>query len=179
MTAGSRGRSHSLNATQLRGAHGNGPVLITGGAGFIGTNLAARLLEEGQRVLAYDNLSRPGVERNLQWLRTRYGDLLQVEIADVRDRERIAAAVAKASQVFHLAAQVAVTTSLHDPREDFDINLGGTLNVLEAMRVLEQPPSLLFTSTNKVYGALDDVTLSNRHRSCSLPPTRSTARSMT
>jgi CDP-paratose 2-epimerase len=159
MTAGSRGRSHSSGATRLRGAHGNGPVLITGGAGFIGTNLAARLLEEGRRVLVYDNLSRPGVERNLQWLRTNYGDLLQVEIADVRDRERIAAAVAGASQVFHLAAQVAVTTSLYEPREDFDINLGGTLNVLEAMRVLDQPPSLLFASTNKVYGALDDVTL--------------------
>lgn len=144
------------------GRRATAPVLITGGAGFIGTNLAARLLAGGQRVLVYDNLSRPGVERNLHWLRDMYGDRLQVEIADVRDRERVAAAVAQASQVFHLAAQVAVTTSLGDPREDFDINLGGTLNVLEAMRALEHPPSLLFTSTNKVYGALDDVALHAR-----------------
>lgn len=143
----------------MRSSRGDGPVLITGGAGFIGTNLAAQLLEDGRRVLVYDNLSRPGVERNLQWLRAHYGDLLQVEIADVRDRERVAKTVSQASQVFHLAAQVAVTTSLHDPRDDFDTNLGGTLNVLEAMRMLDRPPSLVFTSTNKVYGALDDVTL--------------------
>jgi len=143
----------------MRAPRDNGPVLITGGAGFIGTNLAARLLGSGQRVVVYDNLSRPGVERNLEWLRAHHGDLLQVEIADVRDRGCVAAAVAKASQVFHLAAQVAVTTSLHDPLEDFAINLGGTLNVLEAMRVLERPPPLVFTSTNTVYGALDDVAL--------------------
>ena len=133
------------------------PVLITGGAGFIGTNLAARLLEEGRRVLLFDNLSRPGVERNLRWLRARHGERLQVEVADVRDAQRVRAAVAQASQVFHLAAQVAVTSSLVDPREDFEINLGGTLNVLEAMRGLDAPPSLLFTSTNKVYGALEDL----------------------
>ncbi|WP_434211822.1 SDR family NAD(P)-dependent oxidoreductase [[Pseudomonas] boreopolis] len=135
------------------------PVLITGGAGFIGTNLANRLLEQDRRVLVYDNLSRAGVERNLQWLRARHGERLQVEVADVRDRERVRAAVAQAGQVFHLAAQVAVTSSLADPREDFDINLGGTLNVLEAMRALDDPPSLLFTSTNKVYGALDDIAM--------------------
>ena len=136
-----------------------GPVLITGGAGFIGTNLAARLLDDGRQVLVYDNLSRPGVERNLAWLRERHPQQLQVVIADIRDRERVRDAVAGASQVFHLAAQVAVTSSLDDPREDFETNLGGTLNVLEAMRALEQPPSLLFTSTNKVYGGLDDVAL--------------------
>ena len=133
------------------------PVLITGGAGFIGTNLARRLLKGGGRVLVYDNLSRPGVERNLQWLRARHGDRLQVEIADIRDRDRVRAAVAQAGQVFHLAAQVAVTSSLVDPREDFEINLGGTLNVLEALRCLDEPPPLLFTSTNKVYGALDQI----------------------
>jgi CDP-paratose 2-epimerase len=159
MTGAARGRSYPSSAARMRSSRRNGPVLITGGAGFIGTNLAARLLGDGQRVLVFDNLSRPGVEQNLQWLRAHYGDLLQVEIADVRDRERVADAVAQVSQVFHLAAQVAVTTSLHDPRDDFDTNLGGTLNVLEAMRLLENPPPLLFTSTNKVYGALDDVTL--------------------
>ena len=159
MTAAMRGATDSAGAVRTRPSRTTAPVLITGGAGFIGTNLAARLLAGGRRVLVYDNLSRPGVERNLQWLRAGYGDLLQLEIADIRDRERVAAAVARASQVFHLAAQVAVTTSLGNPREDFDINLGGTLNVLEAMRSLEHPPPLVFTSTNKVYGALDDVAL--------------------
>ncbi|HVJ39420.1 MAG TPA: SDR family NAD(P)-dependent oxidoreductase [Stenotrophomonas sp.] len=135
------------------------PALITGGAGFIGTNLAHRLLEDGRRVIVYDNLSRAGVTRNLQWLRARHGEQLQVEVADIRDAERVRAAVAQAGQVFHLAAQVAVTSSLVEPREDFEINLGGTLNVLEAMRGLDTPPSLLFTSTNKVYGALEDVAM--------------------
>jgi CDP-paratose 2-epimerase len=135
------------------------PVLITGGAGFIGTNLAARLLESGRHVLILDNLSRAGVERNLRWLREQYPDRLQVEIADVRDHHSVRAAVSRCSQVFHFAAQVAVTSSLEDPRTDFDINLHGTLNVLEAMRSVRRPPPLVFTSTNKVYGALDDVAL--------------------
>lgn len=135
------------------------PVLITGGAGFIGTNLAARLLESGRQVLIFDNLSRAGVERNLRWLREQYPDRVQVEIADVRDYHLVRAAVSRCSQVFHFAAQVAVTSSLEDPRTDFDINLHGTLNVLEAIRSARRPPSLVFTSTNKVYGALDDVAL--------------------
>lgn len=134
-------------------------TLITGGAGFIGTNLAARLLADGRRVLVYDNLARAGVERNLHWLRAQFGERLQVEIADTRDAERLAAAVARASEVFHFAAQVAVTSSLVDPLADFEVNLRGTLNLLEAIRVARRPPPLLFTSTNKVYGALDDVAL--------------------
>lgn len=134
-------------------------VLITGGAGFIGTNLAARLLADGRRVLLYDSLARPGVERNLHWLRGRFGERLQVEIADTRDAERLAAAVARAGEVFHFAAQVAVTSSLVDPVADFDVNLRGTLNLLEAIRAARRPPPLVFTSTNKVYGALDDVEL--------------------
>ncbi|HEY0179086.1 MAG TPA: NAD-dependent epimerase/dehydratase family protein, partial [Dokdonella sp.] len=139
---------------------GDAPVLITGGAGFVGTNLAARLLGDGRRVLVYDDLSRRGVERNLEWLRARYGeDRLEVEIADVRDAERLARAVARAAQVFHFAAQVAVTSSLEDPVADFEINVRGTLNLLEALRALDRPPPLVFTSTNKVYGALDDVAL--------------------
>lgn len=156
LTARERLASHGATVRRPRNA---GPVLITGGAGFIGCNLALRLLADGHRVLIYDNLSRSGAERNLRWLRERHGDRLRVDIADVRDRKRVSAAVARASQVFHLAAQVAVTSSLQDPREDFDINLGGTLNVLEAMRSLDSPPSLVFTSTNKVYGALEDVAL--------------------
>jgi CDP-paratose 2-epimerase len=140
-------------------------VLITGGAGFIGTNLAHRLLSAGNPVLIYDDLSRPGVERNLTWLREEHGELLRVEIADVRNRQTLRPAVRSAERVFHFAAQVAVTTSLVDPLLDFEVNVGGTLNLLEEIRGLENPPPLLFTSTNKVYGALADLGLEkNRTR---------------
>jgi CDP-paratose 2-epimerase len=140
------------------------PVLITGGAGFIGTNLAHRLLSSGVPVLVYDNLSRPGVEQNLRWLCETHGALVQVEVADTRDTEAVHRAVARASHVFHFAAQVAVTTSLADPVHDFDVNARGTLNVLEAIRKRPDPPTLVFTSTNKVYGGLDDVPLTNGRR---------------
>jgi CDP-paratose 2-epimerase len=134
-------------------------VLITGGAGFIGTNLAARFLSAGQKVLVFDNLSRPGVERNLSWLKATYGDLLGVEIADVQDFARVRRAARRASVVYHFAAQVAVTKSLSDPFEDFGINARGTLNVLEALREQQPAPPIIFTSTNKVYGDLRQVSL--------------------
>jgi CDP-paratose 2-epimerase len=137
-------------------------VLITGGAGFIGTNLAHRLLSQGTPVIVFDNLSRPGVERNLDWLRMNHGALLRVEVADIRDRAAVQRAVRDASQVVHLAAQVAVTTSLHDPVHDFDVNARGTLNLLTALHTLSTPPPLLYTSTNKVYGQLDDLRLQAR-----------------
>jgi CDP-paratose 2-epimerase len=132
-------------------------VVITGGAGFIGTNLADRLAREGERVLLYDDLSRPGVERNLRWLHATHGGMIELERGDVRDGARLARAVREAASVFHLAAQVAVTTSLADPVHDFEVNARGTLNLLEAVRALPSPPALVYTSTNKVYGALDDV----------------------
>ena len=132
-------------------------VLITGGAGFVGTNLAKRLLAEGRRVLVFDNLSRPGVERNLSWLQAQYPDRLTVRVADVRDAAALRQTVAGAEAVFHFAAQVAVTTSLVSPAEDFDINARGTLNLLEAIRAQPTPPPLVFTSTNKVYGGLEDL----------------------
>jgi CDP-paratose 2-epimerase len=135
------------------------PILITGGAGFIGCNVAHRLLSQGRRVLLFDNLSRAGVERNLRWLRDTHGDRLEAEIADVRDATALRQAVQRVSHVFHFAAQVAVTTSLDDPVHDFTVNARGTLNLLEAIRTAEQPPSLVFTSTNKVYGGLEDVPL--------------------
>jgi CDP-paratose 2-epimerase len=137
------------------------PVLITGGAGFIGTNLAHRLLSNGERVLILDNLSRPGVERNLRWLIDQHGQRVQVEFADVRNPYAVRQAVRNASQVFHFAAQVAVTTSLANPRHDFDVNALGTLNLLEALRAADDPPPLVFTSTNKVYGGLEDIALSS------------------
>jgi CDP-paratose 2-epimerase len=135
------------------------PVLITGGAGFIGCNVANRLLGGGQRVILYDNLSRAGVQRNVTWLRELHGERVEVVIGDVRDAESVGAAVQRAERVFHFAAQVAVTTSLDDPIEDFAVNARGTLNVLEAIRRSDHRPPLVFTSTNKVYGGLDDVEL--------------------
>jgi CDP-paratose 2-epimerase len=142
-----------------RVATGGGYTLITGGAGFIGTNLAHRLLSAGQSVMIYDNLSRPGVENNLEWLQQTHGEKLRVEINDVREAQAIESAVQSAEAVFHLAAQVAVTTSLADPRLDHDVNVGGTINVLEAIRAMDDPPPLVFTSTNKVYGNLADLLL--------------------
>ncbi|MBS1120686.1 MAG: NAD-dependent epimerase/dehydratase [Deltaproteobacteria bacterium] len=133
------------------------PVLIIGGAGFIGSNLAARFAAQGYRVRIYDSLSRPGVEQNLAWLQMQHGDRIEAEIADVRDRVRLRGAVAGARAVFHFAAQVATTTSLLEPRHDFEVNAWGTLEVLEALRVQATPPPLVFASTNKVYGSLQDV----------------------
>ncbi|HEX8426088.1 NAD-dependent epimerase/dehydratase family protein [Hymenobacter sp.] len=132
-------------------------TLITGGAGFVGTNLAKRLLSEGKRVLVFDNLARPGVERNLQWLHDTYGELLSVYVGDIRDLQTVRAVVQHADAVFHFAAQVAVTTSLETPFDDFTINAHGILNVLEAIRAQPTPPPLVFTSTNKVYGGLEDL----------------------
>jgi CDP-paratose 2-epimerase len=131
--------------------------LVTGGAGFVGTNLAARLAARGDRVVVLDDLSRPGVERNLRWLCGTHGDRVRVEVGDVGDRAVVRRALAGTDRVFHLAAQVAVTTSLDDPVHDFAVNLGGTLALLEELRRSVAPPPLLFTSTNKVYGGLDDV----------------------
>ncbi len=133
-------------------------VLITGGAGFVGSNLAHRLLGDGHRVMILDNLSRPGVERNLAWLRDQH-DALEVIVGDVRDASVVRTAARGAGRIFHFAAQVAVTTSLDDPVTDFEVNARGTLNVLEAARTAERPPMVVLTSTNKVYGALDDLTL--------------------
>ena len=149
------GRSKQLVDVTKRGEY----TLITGGCGFIGTNLAQRLLADGERVCVLDNLSRPGVERNLEWLRETYGDAVIVKIGDTRIFSDVQDAVRGAKRVFHFAAQVAVTTSLDDPTHDFDVNARGTLNVLEAIRRTPHQPPLLFTSTNKVYGALDDIEL--------------------
>ena len=132
-------------------------VLVTGGAGFIGSNLADRLAGLGHDVLLLDTLARPGVERNLDWLRRRHPARIRHVGADLRDADAVARAVRGASAVFHMAAQVAVTTSLADPVMDFDVNLRGTLNVLEALR--RAPVPLVFASTNKVYGALGDIPL--------------------
>jgi CDP-paratose 2-epimerase len=139
---------------------GRGPLaLITGGAGFVATNVADRLVRSGARVRLFDNLSRAGVEQNVEWLKAQHGPNVELQFGDVRDPAALRTAVRGVDRVFHFAAQVAVTTSLDDPFVDFDINARGTLNLLEALRALPDPPSLLFTSTNKVYGDLADVQL--------------------
>jgi CDP-paratose 2-epimerase len=138
---------------------GAGPILITGGAGFIGSNLADRLAGEGHEIIVYDALSRAGVERNLEWLKERHGSRITPIIGDVRDEDQLVRAAADAKAVFHLAAQVAVTTSLADPREDFEINVKGTVNLLDAIRVRREPVPVIFSSTNKVYGDLADIPL--------------------
>jgi CDP-paratose 2-epimerase len=136
-----------------------GHAVVFGGAGFIGSNVAHRLLSSGRRVAVFDNLARNNVERNLRWLKQEHGDRLSVVLGDVRDAAAVHAAVRGATQVYHFAAQVAVTTSLVEPIEDFEVNARGTLNVLEAVRAQEDRPGLIFTSTNKVYGGLPDVEL--------------------
>jgi CDP-paratose 2-epimerase len=129
-------------------------VIIFGGAGFIGSNVAHSYLSEGRRVLIFDSLCRPGVERNLRWLKEQFGSRVEVEISDIRNAHAVRRAVHHAEEVFHFAAQVAVTTSLEGPVHDFEVNARGTLNVLEALRDMEAPAPLVFTSTNKVYGGL-------------------------
>ncbi|WP_343717528.1 SDR family NAD(P)-dependent oxidoreductase [Inquilinus sp.] len=138
---------------------GRRPVLVTGGAGFIGCNLADRLARDGHHVLVLDALARPGVERNLDWLRRTHPGRVSAVIADLRDGEAVAAAARQAQAVFHLAGQVAVTTSLDDPWTDFEVNAAGTLRLLEALRRHNPHAPLVFASTNKVYGDLADIRL--------------------
>jgi CDP-paratose 2-epimerase len=131
---------------------------ITGGAGFIGSNYVSRLLDRGEKVTIYDNLSRAGAPRNLAWLKDKFGETaFTMTVGDVRDAALLTASSRMADVIVHLAAQVAVTTSVTHPREDFEINAQGTFNVLDAARLNERKPVVIFASTNKVYGGMDDV----------------------
>ncbi|RED33257.1 CDP-paratose 2-epimerase [Rhodopseudomonas thermotolerans] len=134
----------------------NRPILITGGCGFIGSNLADRLASQGRKVVALDSLARAGVVENAKWLKARHSGRIEIVTADVRDPIRLIEAVREVAGVLHLAAQVAVTDSVADPVADFEINARGTLNVLEAIRLHNPEAPLLFASTNKVYGRLID-----------------------
>lgn len=134
-------------------------VLITGGAGFIGTNLADKLLSMGHRVVVLDNLSRDGVIKNVRWLKNKKPNNLDIQIGDIRNPHLVKEVVQSVDMIFHFAAQVAVTTSLEDPRTDFDINVQGTLNILNAIRETNPDAPIIFTSTNKVYGGLDNLEL--------------------
>ena len=130
--------------------------LVTGGAGFIGCNLVDRLLSDGEPVILLDNLSRPGSRINLDWLTERHADGLTVLEGDICDAVLVASAVETADVVYHLAGQTAVTTSIREPVGDFDANVRGTINVLEAARARDNPPTVIYASTNKVYGDLED-----------------------
>jgi CDP-paratose 2-epimerase len=138
--------------------------LITGGAGFIGSNVADHYLSNGDPVTILDNFSRPGSERNLAWLQSRHSKGLKVVRADIRwSNGELLEGAAAADVIFHLAAQVAVTTSVTDPRHDFEANALGTFNVLEAARQARSNPVVVYSSTNKVYGKLADLGIVERN----------------
>lgn len=134
--------------------------LVTGGAGFIGSNYVHRLVSRGERVIVFDNFSRGGAKRNLEWLHDTFGkDSFNVVVGDVRDASLITEAARDADVIVHLAGQVAVTTSVNDPRDDFESNALGTFNTLEAARLSGRNPIFLYSSTNKVYGGMEEVEL--------------------
>lgn len=134
-------------------------ILIIGGAGFIGINSASYYLSKGYKVIIFDNFSRKGSKSNIAWFKKEYGSKsLEVVVGDVRyDLNKLQKLVKGVDRVLHLAAQVAVTTSVENPREDFEINALGTFNVLEAIRKSGNNPVLIYSSTNKVYGGLEDL----------------------
>lgn len=145
-------------------------ILITGGCGFIGSNAASRYLKAGHSVVLIDNLVRHTAAQNLDWLRTQGG--IEFECLDVRDFQALRAVFqrhADVDRVLHLAAQVAVSSSLIDPRADFEANALGTFNVLEGLRLLQSDALLLYASTNKVYGSLSDVPASQHNGAYCFP----------
>ncbi len=131
--------------------------LVTGGCGFVGSNVVDALLTQGQDVVALDNLTRHGSEHNLAWLRERHGDGWRFVQADTRDQGAVDQVIGdfKPDTIAHLAGQVAMTTSVADPRLDFETNALGTFNVLDAVRRLSPDSGVIYSSTNKVYGELD------------------------
>ena len=134
--------------------------LVTGGAGFIGSNYVHRLVQRGENVTIYDNLSRSGAPRNIAWLEESFGkDAFRLTVGDLRDADLLAESAKAVDVIVHLAGQVAVTTSVTNPRDDFEANALGTFNALEAARVSDRNPIFIYASTNKVYGGMDDVEL--------------------
>ncbi len=130
-------------------------VLIVGGAGFIGSNTARFFIESGWRVVIFDNFSRRGTEHNVRMLTADHAGKFKVVRGDiVTDIAKLNKAVKGVDAVIHLAAQVAATTSIEDPKADFLCNSLGTLHVLEAVRAAGHNPPVIFSSTNKVYGSL-------------------------
>jgi CDP-paratose 2-epimerase len=148
-------------------------VFITGGAGFIGCNLADYHLSRGDHVVIFDNLSRKGTDTNLAWLQERHGDLLAFTLGDIRDFGALRGAMPPdTDRVYHMAGQVAVTTSVRDPRGDFESNALGTFNLLEAVRTIMPQAVVLYASTNKVYGGMEEIAIvedETRYRYRDLP----------
>lgn len=139
-------------------------ILITGGAGFIGTNASKSFALKGHNVYVIDNLSRKGSKENLKFLRDK--GALTFEQIDIKNGEALIKYFKDSSPfdaILHLAAQVAVTTSINNPKEDFDTNALGTLNLLEATREFSPDSIFIYSSTNKVYGSLEDVVISERN----------------
>lgn len=133
-------------------------IFITGGAGFIGIHTANFYLKAGNKVTIFDNFVRKGTRENVKWLMKEYG-VRSIEIieGDVRDFAKLKQSVPGNDVIIHLAGQVAVTSSVVNPREDFEINALGTFNVLEAVRLFAPNSILLFASTNKVYGGMEEI----------------------
>ncbi|OHB17109.1 MAG: hypothetical protein A2544_01110 [Candidatus Zambryskibacteria bacterium RIFOXYD2_FULL_43_10] len=127
-------------------------IFITGGAGFLGSNLAAKFSQDNHEITILDNFSRPGSEKNAEWLKPMGIKIIKGDI-----REKVPFDAEHYDQVFHLAGQVTVTESIVNPYEDFENNTLGTLNVLEYIRKSSRKPALLFSSTNKVYGHIGNA----------------------
>jgi len=133
-------------------------ILITGGAGFIGSNLANRLISEGHEVTIFDNLSRFGCEANLKWLRELHGpEAFHLNVGNLTDFVGVLQATEGVDRIYHLAGQVSVIRSVEKPRQDFEDNALGTFNVLEGARLIGNNPIIIYSSTNKVYGSMEDV----------------------
>lgn len=139
-------------------------ILITGGAGFIGVNTAVAFSQQGWNVSILDNLSRRGADTNLEWVQEKCTDSIRFHQVDIRDYERLSAVVreAKPDMLLHLAAQVAVTTSYLNPREDFEINALGSFNIMESIRLYSPETFVLYASTNKVYGGMEEISVERK-----------------
>jgi len=134
-------------------------ILITGGAGFIGSNLTKHGLKQGHDIIVLDNLSRPNVDKNLNWLKEDSPENLTFIKADTKDYDWQNLDLKSFDGIFHLAAQVAVTTSVDEPMEDFLVNAYATVRLLDAMRKQGSKALIVYSSTNKVYGNLEDIEL--------------------
>jgi CDP-paratose 2-epimerase len=142
-------------------------IFITGGAGFIGFHLADFYLKQNHKVIIFDNFLRKGTKENAASLKARYDKNLNIIKGDIRNFFKLKKEIGGSDVIFHLAAQVAVTTSITNPREDFEINAQGSFNVLEASRKKAPKAILIYSSTNKVYGGMEDIKirkLKNRYQ---------------
>jgi len=150
-------------------------ILITGGAGFVGSHVAEYYANKGEEVIVFDNLSRAellGYETSnatYNWNYLKKYENIELVRGDIRDAKKIKDAAKDADVIIHTAAQTAVTTSLIDPRTDFEVNALGTFNVLEAARLSKNNPCVIFCSTNKVYGDnVNKIPLEKRRKDTNL-----------